>query len=438
MDEPMNVLVLMCDHHRFDALGCAGNRLAKTPNLDKLASRSVRFENCFDQSPVCAPARHSLATGLYAHAHGVLSNRSMPFPGLVTIAHAVRPLGYRCFQLGHMHWTDRRMDTGYEPWITNEDWRKTMPKEVVDRCAWESQNITRRTTGGPSTRTREQYSGYYLANRAIEQISSAVDRNERFLCWMAFSEPHPPFYPPREVYEKIDQARIELPQLGAPGDRSPHDYVVKKRSEWSHLTEVEIRQMIAGYYGMIELADSYCGMVLDGLDDLGIRDRTIVIWTVDHGDQMWEHELFLKFVMYEGSVHVPLFVNVPGVSPAARPELVEHVDIVPTICELVGAECPAGVQGRSLVPLLDKGPTTDGWRDAVFSHMVGMADEHVQMVRTRSAKMIAYNGSPGEFYDLDKDPKELDNKVADPEYASAVQCLLQRLKCWEQANRRRT
>jgi len=435
MGNEMNVLVLMCDHHRYDALGCLGNPLANTPNLDRLASRSVRFQNCFAQSPVCSPARHSLATGLYAHAHGVLGNRGMPFPGLVTIAHALRPLNYRRFQLGHMHWRDSEMDTGYEPWITHEDWRKTMPREVLDRFAWESQNTTRRTTGGPSTRTREQYSGYYFAQRAIERIRSAVERNERFLCWVAFTEPHPPFYPPREIYEKIDQSRTELPERSGPGDHPPHDYILRLRREWKHLTEVEIRQMIAGYYGMVRLVDGYCGMVLDALDELGIRDETVVVWTVDHGDQLWEHELFLKFNMYEGSVHVPLLVSVPGIPPAIRSELVEHVDVFPTICELVGAECPAGVQGRSLVPLMGRGPTPRGWRDAAFSHMVGSAGEQIQMVRTRSEKMVAYDGVPGEMYDLEEDPKELNNRVADPEYAVLVQTLLERLKEWEEANR---
>ena len=106
----MNILVLMSDHHRFDALGCLGNPLAHTPNLDRLAARSVRFASCYDQSPVCAPARHSLATGRYAHAHGVLTNSHKPFAGMHTVAHSLQPLGYRRFHLGHMHWTDPEME----------------------------------------------------------------------------------------------------------------------------------------------------------------------------------------------------------------------------------------------------------------------------------------------------------------------------------------
>ena len=430
MTTPKNVLVLMCDHHRFDALSCLGNPLADTPNLDRLAAQSVRFANCFNQTPVCAPTRHSLATGQYCHAHGVLTNRHMPYPGMRTIAHALQPLGYRRFQLGHMHRTDRSMDTGYEPWIDENMWRETMPPKALRRFDWERQAITRRTTAGPSPRTREQYWGYHVATNAIRLVESAVARDERFLCWTAFTEPHPPFYPPREFYDLIDQSRIQLPEQPPPDASPPHHKVLRKRREWAHLTEVELRQMLAGYYGMVALVDSYCGMVLDALDRLGIADDTIVIWTVDHGDQMWEHQLFLKFVMREASVRVPLLVRVPGRAPTVRTEFAEHVDLFPTICDLLGAETPDTVQGRSLAPLLGDGPAPPDWRDAVFSQI-----GNVQMVRTARWKLNVYAGQPGELFDVENDPQEFYNRIAEPACAGTTESLLERLKEWEEANR---
>ncbi|MFQ5808105.1 MAG: sulfatase-like hydrolase/transferase [Armatimonadota bacterium] len=239
----MNVLVLMCDHHRFDALSCLGNPLARTPNLDRLAARSVRFDNAFTQSPVCAPARHSLATGRYAHAQGVITNSHKPHPGMVTIGHALQPLGHRRFQQGHMHWTDPDVDNGYEPWLTHAAWHDAMPPEVAARYEWEGQGVTRRTTAGPSPRTREQYSGHFVATNAVEQMESAVERGEKFLCWTAFSEPHPPFYPPREIYERFDQSQIQLPAQAPPDAPPPHELILHKRREWAHLTEVEVRQI---------------------------------------------------------------------------------------------------------------------------------------------------------------------------------------------------
>jgi arylsulfatase A-like enzyme len=221
------------------------------------------------------------------------------------------------------------------------------------------------------------------------------------------------------------------------------------RQEWEHLTEVELRQMLAGYYGMVALVDSYCGMVLDALDRLGIREDTIVIWTSDHGDQMWEHQLFLKFNMHEASIRVPLLIDVPQGDPAVRGELVEHVDVFPTICELVGATCPRSVQGRSLVPLLGAAPAPDGWRDAVFSQI-----GDIQMIRTQLKKpeqidsnspkantrkpdtrsewkLNVYDGEPGDLYDLSSDPQEFYNLIAEPGCADTLELLMNRLEEWK-------
>lgn len=429
MAKPMNVLVLMGDHFRFDAMGCMGNTLANTPNLDRLADQSVRFDQCFTQSPVCSPARHSLATGRYAHAHGVLDNGCMPMPGMVTIAHALQSLNYRRYNLGQMHWRDPDADTGYEPWVPLEAWRGSMPDDVLRRCDWEEEFITRRTTGGPSPRTRRQYSGYFIAQSIIQQIQEAVHNSEPFLCWGAFSEPHPPFYPPRDLYAAIDQDRIVLPVQAPEGSVPPHERIQAMQKEWAHLTEREVCQMMAGYYGMVSLVDEYCGMVLDELDRLGIADNTIVIWTTDHGEQMWEHQMFLKFCMYEASVHVPLLVRIPGTSPTRRDELVEHIDLFPTICDLVGVKTPEKVQGRSILPLLGPHALPGDWRDAVFSQIGDL-----QMIRTTSHKLNVYGGKPGELFDLQNDPNEFHNLVGASNHKPIVEDLHARLQEWEERN----
>jgi len=424
--KPKNALVIMGDHFRADAMGCLGNPLALTPNLDRLSARSVRFENCFTQSPVCSPARHTLATGRYVHAHGVANNRDKPLPGMRTLAHALQPLGYRRFQTGHMHWGDPLMDNGYEEWTKTHVWLESASSAARKYCEWEHQAMTRRRTAGPSPRNRQEYSGYTMARRAIEKMESAVGCGEPFLGWVAFSEPHPPFYPPREIYERIDQSRIALPGQAPEGAPPPHPDILKKRREWAHLTGVEIRQMIAGYYGMVALLDEYAGTVLGAIDRLGVRDDTIVIFTSDHGDQMWEHRLFLKFVMREGAVHVPLLIHVPGCEPGTRVELVEHVDVFPTICELLGTQVPSSVQGRSLVPLLRGDPAPGDWRDAVFSQI-----GDTRMIRTANWKLNLYGGEPGELFDLKNDPKEFHNRIGDPACAGTIRSLFDRLKVWE-------
>ncbi len=421
-----NILVLMCDQLRADAFGALGSPVAHTPNLDGLLARGVRFTNCFTQSPVCAPTRHSLATGLYPHAHGVIDNSRKPTSPLRTIAHALRPMGYRCLQAGHMHWTDPTIDTGYRPNpSTPALWRQTVPPEVLERRAWECQEITRRTTAGPSPFGPERFWGHHVATESVRMIESAVAAGEPFLCWASFSEPHPPFYPPREFYERIDQSRIAIPPPPPPGAPPPHEEILRRRKEWAHLTDVERRQIVAGYYGMVALADHYCGMLLEALGRLGVRERTIVLLTADHGDQVFEHGLMLKFVMREASVRVPLVIDAPGGGRGERGELTEHVDVLPTLCELVGAEAPPGVQGRSLAGLLAGGPTPPGWRDAVFSRF-----GNVRMIRTSRWKLNTYDGKPGELFDLRADPDELFNRIADPACAPAAEGLLARLEKW--------
>ncbi len=423
----MNVLVIMCDHHRYDALGCLGNPLAHTPNLDRLAAESVRFDQCFTQSPVCAPARHSLATGQYAHRHGVINNGYKPFRDMHTIAHSVAPLGYRRYCLGHMHWTDLDVDHGYERYVTQAEWAETMPAKAMGIHEAESNFYIRRTTGGPSPKTAGQHWGCHVAANSIRLMKEAVAKGERFLCWTAFTEPHPPFYPPKEFYELVDQSLIELPDR-LPEDANHHPQVNHKRREWDHLSDVERRQIIAGYYGMVALVDSYIGMVLEAVEQMGIADDTAIIWTSDHGDQMWENELFLKFIMREGATHVPLLIKAPGIQPGTCHELAEHIDIFPTICEFTGAERPDSVHGRSLLPLLE-GQAPEDWRDAVFSQI-----GNVQMIRTREWELNVYDGQPGELFNLVNDRAETRNLIGRPEHSDTVAHLFRRVRDWEAAH----
>jgi choline-sulfatase len=433
----MNVLVLMGDHFRADALGALGNPLARTPNLDRLLGESVRFSRAICQAPVCAPTRHSLATGRYCCDHGVLSNNHQPRQGLGTVAHALEPLGYRRMQFGHMRWTDRAMDTGYEPLVDHSAWRSAMPEEVLRRYDWEAQAITRRTTGGPSPRCLEQYSGYYVAQHAIRAMEDAVERGEPFLCWASFSEPHPPWYPPKEFYNHTGQSAVEIPAQPPAGAAPPHPVIQGQQREWAHLTEVEVRQITAGFYGMVALADAYCGMVLDALDRLGIRDDTAVLFTSDHGEQLYEHGLFTKFCMREASVRVPLMVRVPGTPPGVRDPLAEHVDVLPTICDLAGAETPEGLPGRSLAPLLGSTEAPDGWREVAFSEIAGVKGSSlIRMARTATDKLNVYDGAPGEYYDLAHDPAEHHNRIADPAARPRIEALQAAITAWDAANRR--
>ncbi len=202
----------------------------------------------------------------------------------------------------------------------------------------------------------------------------------------------------------------------------------QRQREWEHLTDVEIRQMIAGYHGLVSLMDDYVGRLLAALEELGVAEDTVIVFTADHGDQLYEHEVFLKYITRESSIHVPLMIHVPGAPPGRREELIEHVDLFPTVCDLAGLETPEPVQGRSLRPLLEGRPA-DTWRDAVFSEIDDEAG-HITMVRTDRWKLNLYDEGPDELFDLENDPGEFFNRQGDKACAQIEADLRSRLESW--------
>ncbi|MDF2714403.1 MAG: sulfatase [Paenibacillus sp.] len=417
----MNILVIVCDELRHDALECAGNPYVHTPNMNRLAARSVRFENAFTQAPVCSPARHSLASGKYPHAHGVLANGQQPFEGLYTVDQALKPHGYRGLQIGGVP-KNGRPGSGFETNDYKPD-AKFLSEEVLKLYEWENQSLTRRRTGGPSPRTKEEYKGYQAAKYAIRLITDAVEKGDKFHCWVNFAEPHPPYYPPKEIYARFDQGKFEVPEELPDSAPAPHRSITEKQMEWSHLTHVEKRQIMAGYYGLVELADEYVGMVLDTLDRLGVAGETMIVFTADHGEQLGEHNLYTKFVMREASVRVPLLISLPQLKSGVRSQLIEHVDLFPTLCDYADAPVPAGIHGRSLRTILETGETPADWRTEVFAQI----DDH-RMIRTEQWKLNEYGGEPGELYNLQEDPREFYNLIEDPRYSGTVQELHKRLR----------
>jgi arylsulfatase A-like enzyme len=305
-----------------------------------------------------------------------------------------------------------------------------MPKWALDRYYQENAFHIRRQTGGPSSRKPEHYTGHYVTQRTIADMTSAVRAGEPFLAFAAFSEPHPPFYPPADHYRRLDLSEIDLP-ASPPEGASVHPLLEKRHREWEHLTDVEVRQMIAGYHGLVSLMDDYVGQLLSTLEQLGVADETAIILSADHGDQLWEHGVFLKFITREASVRVPLMIHLPGQDGASRDELVEHVDLFPTLCDLAGAPTPETVQGRSLAPLL-AGQSPDDWRDTVFSEIDDEAG-HITMARTDRWKLNLYDEGPDELFDLAKDPEEFHNLIDEPARADTVSTLRGRIATWRQA-----
>lgn len=418
-----------------------GNPHLSTPHLDQLAETSVRFHACFNQAPVCSPARHSINTGQYAHRHGVLGNGTPPRGPLTTMAHVFKPHGYRCFHTGHMHWA-KGLDHGFEPEDAGAErkrWREGLSDFARERLNAENATMIRRTCGGPGPRSKREHVGHADKEATIAFLEEVARSGEPFLAFCPFSEPHPPFFPPSEYYSRVDHSKLPAPPQPPSDAPEPHPWIRNRQQEFAHLTQVEYRQIAAAYYGLTMMMDDFAGEVLEALERLDLRKNTIVIWASDHGEQLGEHALLTKFVTREASVHVPLMIDVPGCKPGDTHALVEHVDLLPTLCDLLGVESPETAQGRSLAPFLQaEGPpqeTPSGWRDAVFSEIKqGASGPHIRMVRSREWKLNTYDGEPAELFHLTEDPGELVNLIHSDasEAKSARRELEERLRAWEE------
>lgn len=422
-DKRPNILVLTTDQHRYDALSCRGHPHVRTPNLDALVGQSVDFQSTFTQAPVCAPARYSLATGQYVNTHGVRFNSVNPSGPIYTIAHQLGANGYRCLQHGHMHWSSDTTDTGYAPLVSREMWLQSLEPEWRERVTREHDIAFIRTSmGGPSPVPEEAFFAHFLAGETIRSIDAAAAGDQPFFCWTSLFEPHPPFFPPADVYARFDQDQFSLPEQAPAGNPPIEERKKKRRRNWAHLSPVEIRQMMAGYFGLVEVVDRAVGRILDHLKATGLLENTWIIWTSDHGEQLYNHELFMKFCMYEESVHVPLSVRGPGQSPGVCTDLVEHVDLFPTLCGIAGTDIPEGIEGCSLKPFLNGESAPKGWRPIVFSQMNSLF-----MARTDKWKLMMRDGTAVELYNLQADPREFHNRVADPQCSGIRDMLLHEL-----------
>jgi choline-sulfatase len=452
-----NVLFIVSDDHSVDVLGAYGSRLARTPNLDRLAGEGVRFDRAFCNAPICSPSRQSFLTGRYAHAVGVTLLTHALDDEPYTLAELLRDAGYRTAAFGKMHFNSPRLH-GFEIHRTRADWaardqeqpRRPLPEGVEVLPAWrpfdDPAQIWLNAMYVPFGRYDDQMHGTWYAQEAIEFMGAR--RDKPFFVQIGFEEPHSPFWFPVEMRGMYDPARLPVPDLG-PEDAGQIPRV------FADLTREQKQGIIASYYTSVAFLDRNVGRVLAALEELGLRDNTMVIYAGDNGYHLGEHGRFEKHSLLERSVLVPLMMRLPGRIPAgsSTDALVELVDIFPTVLDYLDlpivppsvqattGETPVSqlrdLQGHSLRPLIEG--RVPAVRDAAFAEY-----RHTEeaMVRTHRYKLI-YRTSKGvtdwyepvealpgrniRLFDLQNDPEELRNVSGDPANAVVVAELLDRL-----------
>jgi arylsulfatase len=440
---PLNILFIMSDQHSARALRCYGNEEVFTPRLDRLASEGARFDSAFCQTGQCCPSRYSIWTGRYARTHGLRWNGVLDPLDEVTAGEVFREAGYVTGSIGKHHMQYDPKWHGFEENIQIPDYDEFVKAEGVAHCwgAGEWMPVDFQRTAGPvgtSLADNDHHMAGYFANGAIEFLQRNQDRP--FCLWLSFHGPHVPWVASRQWMDLYDAASLHLPpSFGAPRGAVPKE-LERMTQLFAGLEESEFREFLRCYYALISQIDFNIGRVLDELDALGLSENTIVVYTSDHGEQMGEQGIFRKAVLgYDATTRVPLIVRLPGVAGegVVVEELVGLIDLLPTLCAASGLESPAGVQGKSLIPLL-RGEEVD-WREVIISE-IGYPYPKLPYGLCLSARTDEFKyihnengGSPlEEFFDLRRDPWETTNLATDPAYTESIEAMRKALKEWEE------
>ncbi|MCX6854289.1 MAG: sulfatase [Verrucomicrobia bacterium] len=445
-----NVLFLIADDLN-NYLGCYGDVRAKTPNIDKLAARGVKFERAYCTFPLCGPSRNSMLTGLYPNSTGILSNAQIfrqTIPKQLSLSQAFRQQGYFAARIGKLYHYNVPNSIGTNGHDDPGSWELEINPAGVDRLKEESKifTLTPGQFGGTlswyaSPESDEHHTDAMMAAEAEWVLERCAKQKQRpFFLAVGFFRPHTPYVAPKvPYYGYYPEAEMPVVQ-GVTEDQAdlPAAALGSYKKEQDKLTDDLRRQCLQAYYASISFMDAQVGRVVDSLDKLGLSDNTIIVFTSDHGYHMGEHGLWQKQSLFEGSSRVPLLIVAPGAkgqgTVAKSP--VSHLDLFPTLTELAGVKAPANIQGQSLVPMLkDADVLGRGWaltqvvRGGNFNRQgaaPAKGDKGKRFfgysLRTPRWRYTEWDeGTEGrELYDHDNDPKELTNLADKAEHAATV------------------
>lgn len=423
----MNVLLIMADEHRRDALGCAGHPVVETPHLDALARSGTRFANAYCNSPLCVPSRASFATGMLAHETGAWDNGKPYAGGLPSWGKVLDGQGVQVVTVGKLHF-DAEADTGFA------DQRcKRAPK--IDLEGLRRNPVRARPGGrrrileaGAGDRWREATEAETAT--AIEFLRGEAPRSEKpWVLWLNYLPPHFPLIAPEDFLRLCPDDRVDDPFDFPSAERHPALEELRLHFETGGIDIQSARRARAAYYALCSFVDAHVGRVLAALTESGVEDQTLVVYTSDHGEMLGDHELWWKSAMYEPSAGVPLLMRGPGVMPNAIVDApVSLLDVTATIADAVGLPKPSHWRGQSLLPAL-RGERPLPADRAVFSEYHGHGvSRAIFMLRKGRYKYVHYVGGPAQLFDLDRDPREMDNLALNPPFQSVMRELRDELR----------
>ena len=477
MSQP-NLLFIFTDEQRYNTLAAYGNDRIQMPNLNRLASQSTVFDQTYVTQPVCTPSRSTLMTGLYPHTTGCIGNNVFLRPDIPCLPEMLPKGQYATGYHGKWHLGDEIFaQHGFDEWVSIEDDYNKYYRPGRDPGARSSYHQFLKEQGVEPIKngiyTRSQAARLpeplgkpaFLASQASRFLRENRDRP--FALYVNFLEPHMPFFGPRD--DQYDPADMPLPPNfhDVPGPDQPlkarafaRRYREATQSGVKLDSEAGWRRLIANYWGLCSLIDTHVGTILDTVEECGLADNTIVVFTSDHGDMMGAHQLLAKCVMYQEAMRVPLMIRLPGQRQGRRVnQQISQIDLVPTLLELMGHKAPTHLQGRSWAPALSGGapaPARDvfvewnGDGGGVISRSdrdvpkwldeLGPAERVLDSISASVRTVIDERGmkfncsaiGEHELYDLAVDPYETKNLAHDSAMRPRMRELRERIVRWQE------
>jgi len=422
-----NVLFLICDDLNCD-LGCYGHPLVKSPNIDRLAARGVRFEHAYCQYPLCGPTRAAFMTGMYPDQTLIRRNAIRireRLPDVMTMSQLFRRNGYTAARVGKIYHYNVPADIGNDGHDDPDSWdRKVNPRgRDKDDESLVFSLVPGRYGGTLSWLAAEgtdaEQTDGIGAPEAIKLLEKYAKDKTSFLLAVGFYRPHTPFVAPKRYFEMYPRDRIRVPrvptgyldQLPAPARSS-----ITRKREQVNLADDLARKAIQAYYASNTFVDAQVGRVLDALAKLDLEKDTIVLFTSDHGYHMGEHGHWQKTTLFENAARVPLIVAVPGMKTAGQSTTspAEMIDFYPTLADLCGLTPPKHLSGVSLKPVLED--VTAMPRSAALTQYASGYS-----LRTARYRYTQWGDDGAELYDHTRDAREMVNLAGKKEHTKTVQ-----------------
>ncbi len=414
--KPLNQLILMTDEHTRKVLGCYGNKIVKTPHIDRLAREGTLFENAYTNVPICVPARASFATGDYAHRSRHWDNAT-PYSGAPTSwCSMIQKAGITVGSIGKLHYRNADDDVGL-------DFQK-IPMHVVDGIGdvlgcvreplpkrWKALSMAENI--GPGETNYNIYDRQ-VAEETVNWLATHGNQRKPWVLFVSMVAPHFPLIAPKEFYDLYDHLEL-MPTKPRENPEHPWHTAMRECQIMDNFTQEKTRVALASYYGLVTFIDDLIGKILQVLDVKNLNTNTQILYLSDHGDNIGERDFWGKSNFYEESVGIPCIIKGPNI-PAGKvcKTPVSLIDMYPTILKTAGVD-PEAKPGTSLIELAD---TVDNLERSVFSeyHAMGSATGAF-MIRKGHWKFIYYVSMRPQLYNLFYDPDELNDLGTDVEYA---------------------